>query len=256
MKLSVQQLTKHTKQSSKVSAEKMAGQKNTASTFKFTVTVLGFSCLQVFAQSTPESSSGMQDGNEQEMELIEVFAQKRGQNNQDVPISITRFSSEFFEALEIKDATQLSAQAANVKITQNAGEGSPPSVNIRGIGLIDYNTSNTSPVAFYVDDVVTGSANNQIVNLFDIESIEILRSPQGTLFGRNTTGGAVLLQSKMPEQDVSGYVKAGYGDESHLHLEGAVNIPFSDNTLSRLAVAHHDYEYSTNNLDTSAPRRD
>ncbi|MBU2972466.1 TonB-dependent receptor [Pseudoalteromonas sp. C2R02] len=193
------------------------------------------------------------DDRDKDMEIIEVKAQKRPQNINDVAISITILDGKSLSDQNIKDTTALSGQVANFKITQNAAEGTPPAINIRGVGSMDYNTSTTSPVGVYVDNVAGGSANSQLVNLYDIESIEILKGPQGTLFGRNTTGGAVLINTKRPESDFSGYMSLGLAQRDHIKFEGAVNLPISENVYTRLAVNHQEYDYSITNLYEGAP---
>lgn len=189
-----------------------------------------------------------------EIEVIEVKAQKRLQNINDVAISITALDGKSLSDQNIKDTTALSGQAVNFKITQNAAEGTPPAINIRGVGSMDYNTSTTSPVGVYVDNVAGGSANSQLVNLYDIDSIEILRGPQGTLFGRNTTGGAVLINTKRPTKEFSGYVTAGIAQRSQFKLEGAINLPVNENIYTRLAINHQEYDYSVKNLFDLAPK--
>jgi iron complex outermembrane receptor protein len=129
------------------------------------------------------------------IELIEVNVQKRPQDIRDVALSLKLVDGQTIIERQLKDTTALSAIAPNFKITQNAAEGTPPAVNIRGVGSVDYNTSTQSPVGVYLDGVAGASANSQLVNLFDVESVEILRGPQGTLFDRNTTGGAILINS-------------------------------------------------------------
>ncbi len=187
------------------------------------------------------------------IETIEVHAQKRAQSTYDVPIAITVVSGDLLQAFQLKDTTALGGVTPNLKITQNTAEGTSPAVNIRGVGLLDYNTANTSPISFYVDDVTTGSANNQIINLFDIEQVEVLKGPQGTLFGRNSTGGALIIQSKMPEDNLGGYVRLGVGNNEREKVEGALNLPLSDSTAMRFAFSRNDYEYSTNNLYAPSP---
>ena len=193
------------------------------------------------------------DERAKDIEIIEVKAQKRPQNINDVAISISILDGKSLLDQNIKDSTALSGQVANFKITQNAAEGTPPAINIRGVGSMDYNTSTTSPVGVYVDNIAGGSANTQLVNLYDIESIEILKGPQGTLFGRNTTGGAILINTKRPESDFSGYMSLGLAQRDHIKLEGAVNLPISENVYTRLAVNHQEYDYSITNLFEGAP---
>lgn len=188
-----------------------------------------------------------------EVEVIEVYAQKRAQNIVDVAVAVTAIDGSNIERLQIKDTTQLASSVPNLKITNNAGEGTPPAFNIRGVGMIDYNTSTVSPIAIYSDGIVSGSANNLSINLFDLEQVEVLRGPQGTLFGRNTTGGAVLLRSKMPEAELGGYVNASVAQYNYRSIDGAVNIPLTDTTAMRFAFNQDDYNFSTNNLMAGSP---
>lgn len=182
------------------------------------------------------------------IEIIEVYAQKRAQDMRDVSVAVTVINDETIDRFHVKDTTQLATFVPNVKITNNAGEGTPPAFNIRGVGMIDYNTSTISPIAVYADGVVSGSANNLSVNLFDLQQVEVLRGPQGTLFGRNTTGGAILLHSKMPKSTFGGYINASLATHDHQSVDGAVNIPLSENTAVRFAMNYEDYQFSTNNL--------
>ncbi|KPH93478.1 TonB-dependent receptor [Pseudoalteromonas porphyrae] len=187
------------------------------------------------------------------MEVIEVYAQKRAQAIEKVSIAVSHVKGEALTSQHYKDTTELSVFAPNVKISQNAAEGTPPAVNIRGVGLVDYNTANTSPVAIYVDDVAVGSASNQIVNFFDIEQVDILRGPQGTLFGRNSTGGAILIRTKRPEFAQTGYLSVGAGNNNSVTLDGMYNTQISENSALRVALNHQDYEYSTKNIYTQSP---
>ncbi len=155
---------------------------------------------------------------------------------------------------QLKDTTALSAIVPNFKITQNAAEGTPPTVNIRGVGSVDYNTSTQSPVRVYLDGAANATANSQLINLLDVESVEILRGPQCTLFGRNTTGGAILINSVSTKMDNSGYFSLCYAQRNHLSIEGAINRQLNDNIATRLAFNHQDYEYSTNNLAPNTPQ--
>lgn len=198
-------------------------------------------------------SNGLDKTTEQEIEVIEVFAQKRAQNIADVSVAVTAITGETIDKFQLKDSTQLAQLTPSMKVTNNAGEGTPPAFNIRGVGMIDYNTSTISPIAIYSDGVVSGSANNLSVNLFDLEQAEVLRGPQGTLFGRNTTGGAILLRSKMPEKHFGGYVNASVAQHDHTSVDGAVNLPISSNTAARFAFNQEDYNFSTNNLMADQP---
>lgn len=215
------------------------------------ITLLPLSVLAELAvdENLPSNSSL----NKESVEVIEVYAQKRKQDITEVNVAVSVFDGEEIARQKLKDTTQLSALVPNLKITNNAGEGTPPAFNIRGVGMIDYNTSTISPIAVYADDIVSGSANNLSINLYDLEHVEVLRGPQGTLFGRNTTGGAILLRSKMPEHEFSGYINAGVAEFDTYSLEGAVNIPVSESTAMRFAFSHQDYDFSTDNQMPGQP---
>lgn len=188
------------------------------------------------------------------IEVIEVNAQKRLQDIRDVALSVNVVNGQSIIERHLKDTTALSAVAPNFKITQNAAEGTPPAVNIRGVGSVDYNTSTQSPVGVYLDGAAGASANSQLVNLFDVESVEILRGPQGTLFGRNTTGGAIIIHSVAAQLQNSGYLNLGLAQRNHISAEGAINYQLSDHIAARFAFSHQDYEYSTNNLYADSPQ--
>lgn len=188
------------------------------------------------------------------IEKITVTAQKREQSTQDVAVSVSVLNEALIQRLHIKDTTVLSAQLPNVKITTNTGEGAPPVVNIRGVGSLDYNNTTTAPVAFYNDGVVGGSLSNSLLYLFDIEQVEVLKGPQGTLFGRNTTGGAVLLQSVRPKDYFEGYLTLGLADQDHRKFESVLNAPLGDKSAVRVGVSHQDYDYSSNNLLAGVPQ--
>ncbi|UAA38879.1 TonB-dependent receptor [Paraneptunicella aestuarii] len=189
----------------------------------------------------------------EEVEKVVVYAQKRAQDIAEVAVPVTVISGQTLQDLHIKDTTQISSMVPNLKITNNAGEGTPPAFNIRGIGMIDYNTSTVSPVSIYTDGVVSGSANNLSSNLFDVEHIEVLKGPQGTLFGRNTTAGAVIVRSNMPEAEFGGYIKVGVAEHDHTSAQGAVNIPGNQAINSRFAFNYENYDFSVNNLMPGAP---
>ncbi|WP_040697191.1 TonB-dependent receptor [Pseudoalteromonas citrea] len=187
------------------------------------------------------------------IEIIEVHAQKRAQSINEVSIAVSHVTGVQLEKRGIKDATELGHFVANMKISQNAAEGTPPAVNIRGVGLIDYNTANTSPVAMYLDGASVGSANNQLVDLFDIEQVEVLKGPQGTLFGRNSTGGAILIRSARPDAGSYGYVTGGIGTDNWQKLQGAYNHELSPESAFRAAFSHTKYEYTSYNLFEPSP---
>ncbi|GEK09445.1 TonB-dependent receptor [Pseudoalteromonas peptidolytica] len=187
------------------------------------------------------------------IEIIEVYAQKRKQSINDVAIAVKPIFGSLIKDAAVKDTTELGSLVSNVKISQNAAEGTPPAINIRGVGLVDYNTANTSPIGLYLDGISVGSANNQIINLFDMEQIEVLKGPQGTLFGRNTTGGAILLRTKRPEDGDYAYLTAGIGSDSLSSASTVINLSLTNDSAMRFAGSHKKYDYTTYNLDDRFP---
>lgn len=202
----------------------------------------------VYAQEKAEEVA------EQQLENIVVYAQKRAQNIDEVSVAVNVLQGDVLEQLHIKDTTLLSAQIPNVKITANTGEGAPPVVSIRGVGSLDYNNTTTAPVAFYNDNIAGGALSNSLLYLFDLERVEVLKGPQGTLFGRNTTGGAILLTSKRPTDGLEGYVTVSLANQNHSKMEGVFNLPFNQNTKLRAGYSYQDYDYSSNNLLDGVPQ--
>ena len=200
------------------------------------------------AAATPESSALMK-----QLDTIEVTAQKRAQPIAEVPVSMQVLDGEQLRAQNIKDTAALGGQVVNVKITQNTAEGTPPAISIRGVGNLDYNTSTTSPIGVYEDGVGGGTANRQLMNLYDVETVEVLRGPQGTLFGRNTTGGALLITTRKPDQEQGGALNVGLGSDDLYKIGGAYNLPLSQHVAVRLAFDDQRYDYTINNLYAPAP---
>ena len=182
------------------------------------------------------------------VERIEVFAQRRSQDLHDVSVAVSLIDGDYLQQRQIKDAVELAALVPNFIASQAAAEGTTPVFTLRGVGMFDYNTSTISPIAIYSDEVVSGGANFLTGQLFDLERVEVLRGPQGTLFGRNTTGGAVLLRSRLPEHEFSGYLRASAAEQQSYRVQGAVNAPLGDDTAARFAFNWQDYQYSMTNL--------
>lgn len=176
----------------------------------------------------------------QMMEEVVVTAQKRQQSVQDVGITINAFSGETLEAMGLTSSNEVGAITPNLEIRSPAGEGGVVTIFIRGVGLNDFAINNSGPVGFYIDDVYAGSSNAQVSTMFDVERVEVLKGPQGTLFGRNTTGGAIHILSRRPTEETEGFAKLTVGqwdntDENLYKLEGAVSGSLGDNLKARLA---------------------
>lgn len=184
---------------------------------------------------------------------IVVTAQKREESAQDVGISITALSGEQMRALGYTNAQEVTALAAGVATLQPNGEANY-AVGIRGVANNDFTSNVESPVAIYVDETYISQMSGAGFLLFDVERVEILRGPQGTLFGRNATGGLVHYLTVKPDAEAfSGYGSFTYGNYDRFKAQGAVNMPLVEGKLSaRLSLAMHTGDgYVTNRLDPS-----
>jgi len=170
------------------------------------------------------------------LDEITVTAQKREQNIQDVGIAISAFSGEQMEQLGFDNAQQVTAMAPGVSTVQPNGEANY-AIAMRGVASSDFTTNVESPVALYLDEVYISQMSGAGFALFDMDRVELLRGPQGTLFGRNATGGLASYITKKPTQDFSGYVKGTVGDYDQYKMEGAVNGGITDTLAARLSVA-------------------
>jgi len=172
------------------------------------------------------------------MEEVIVTAQKREQSAQKVGIAITTFSGKQLQALGYTNAQEITALAPGVSMMQPNGEANY-SIGIRGVANNDFTTNVESPVAIYVDEVYISQMSGAGFLLFDVDRVEVLRGPQGTLFGRNATGGLVHYVTVKPSQEFNGYGSVTYGRFNRLKFQGAVNVPVADKVSARLSVATH-----------------
>lgn len=171
------------------------------------------------------------------IEEIVVTARKVSENIQDTPISITAFSAKALEARNVDGLSGLSDFTPNLTINTSSafsGSSQTASVFIRGIGQTDF-TLNTDPgVGTYVDGVYISRAVGGLLDLGDVERVEILRGPQGTLFGKNTIGGAINITTRAPEFETSGNVSALYGSDNWYKISGNITGPISEKIAAKL----------------------
>ncbi|MBT8078440.1 MAG: TonB-dependent receptor [Gammaproteobacteria bacterium] len=169
----------------------------------------------------------------QALEEIVVTAQRREQQLNDVPISISAFGQQQIKDLGYVDVTEVARQTPNLDVKYTWGN-SMPVYTIRGVGMNSFQASDTSSVGLYVDDVFQTSVATMGAFLYDIERVEVLKGPQGTLFGRNTNGGAVNYLTRAPSmEEASGYVRADYARFDRVELEAAFGGRISDNWAAR-----------------------
>ncbi len=168
---------------------------------------------------------------------IVVTAQKRAENVQDVPISITAFSGETLAAAGIEDVRDLRRITPNLNFT-TAAQTANTRIQIRGVGTSG-NSAIEPSVASFVDGVYIPRIGSLLAGLNDISSVEVLRGPQGTLFGRNASMGAVVLNTTEPKDEFEGRVQGSYGSYNRVRLSGIVNIPVSDTAAFRFSSVYY-----------------
>ena len=188
------------------------------------------------------------------LEEIVVTAQKREQNIQDVGIAITAFTGDQMEALGIEDSFDIARYSPGVHISGNLA-GQNTQFTIRGVTQNDFNDIIEAPTAVYLDEGYIPIAQAQTFALLDIERVEILKGPQGTLFGRNATGGAIQYISRKPSlEESSGYADITFGqfdsdaNANSVKLEAAFGGPISATSAARVAVMYSDQDGYLNNL--------
>ncbi len=200
------------------------------------------------AQSPAASSSGLDE--------IVVTAQRRRQSVQDVPIAVSAFSADSLESRGITTTLGLIGQVPNMFGSNNTGLGSANAYYIRGLGNTETIATFDPPVGTYVDDIYMSRQNGNNFSFFDVERVEVLRGPQGTLFGRNTTGGAVAVVMKRPADEFGGYAEVGYGAYERWLVRGSVDLPVSEIFQLKFSGYYNDDDGYVKNTTTGERMND
>ena len=174
------------------------------------------------------------EGTDNALQEIVVTAQRRSQSEQDIGVAVTAVSGEEMQALRIQQPLMLSTLSPSLSTMNSTTDGTPLFL-IRGVGLDDFNTNNSSGVGTYLDDVFASFPGFLTESLYDVDRIEILKGPQGTLYGKNTAGGAINIISKRPTDDFEGYVDLDYSRWETTDVTAAVSGPLTDGIKARLA---------------------
>ena len=167
---------------------------------------------------------------------IVVTAQRRAQNLQDVPIAITAITAADLDAKQIRTTIDIPRLVPNMVGATNVGIGSANTYFIRGLGNTESIATFDPPVGTYVDDIYVSRQNANNFSFFDIDRIEVLRGPQGTLFGRNTTGGAINVILKKPSDTLGGYAEGSYGSYNEFRGRASIDLPISPKVLTKFSV--------------------
>jgi iron complex outermembrane receptor protein len=173
----------------------------------------------------------------QQLEEIIVTAERRELNLQDTPISVMSFDGNSLELRGIDDMFELATIAPNLDIKGSRGTGNTsPTFEIRGISGGGGATGERS-VGFYVDNVFMPRTTGPVMRILDVERVEVLRGPQGTLFGRNSTGGAIRVFSRQPEREFDSYLRMTLGSFDRQDVQGMINVPLGDKFALRAQAA-------------------
>jgi len=202
-----------------------------------------FSSISVIAEETTDKTV--------KLEVIEVTAQRRTQNLQEVPLSVAAVQGDALDAYGSSgmDIRFLSGRIPSLNIESSFGR-TFPRFYVRGLGNADFDLNASQPVSLVFDGVVMENPILKGFPVFDLEGVEVLRGPQGTLFGRNTPAGLVKFDSAKPTQDFDAYVSASYGTWGSTDLQGAAGFGLTDELSTRISLVRQSRD---NFIDNKAP---
>ncbi|AYO76008.1 TonB-dependent receptor [Sphingobium yanoikuyae] len=206
--------------------------------------IVGLACLapvSAYAQQAAASEPQAEEQNSGGLEEITVTARKRSENLQETPVAITAMNAEMLESRQINNVAQVAKFAPNVNIQPVANiSGSSASITafIRGVGQTDFNITVDPGVGVYVDGVYVARSVGALLDMSDIADVQILRGPQGTLFGKNTIGGAIVVNSVQPQNTFDLKLEAATGSFNRADFKGMINVPLSDNLAMRAVASY------------------
>ncbi|WP_439133532.1 TonB-dependent receptor [Pseudomaricurvus sp.] len=169
------------------------------------------------------------------LEEIVVTARRREESLQDIPVAVTAMDSEALRSQGVGELSDLGTQVPSLRISNAGASTNDPIISLRGQRPTTAGLNQEAAVPMYFGDVVMTPSQGSNLAMYDLQSVQVLKGPQGTLFGRNSTGGAILVQPKTPGVDMGGYLEATVGDYNKRGVEGAVDLPVSDVLQFRLA---------------------
>jgi iron complex outermembrane receptor protein len=177
------------------------------------------------AQTQQDSSNTLQD--------IVVTAERREERLQEVPVAVTAFGAATLQNRQVNNMVDIMTTIPNLHASNNIGQGSATTVFIRGVGETESIITIDTPVGFYLDDVYIGRQGVNNMALFDVERVEVLRGPQGTLYGRNTSAGAIKVVTKRPVFENEGMVEGTFGRFDAFSVKGSANLAVSETAALR-----------------------
>ena len=164
-----------------------------------------------------------------------VTAQKRRESSNDVGMAISALSGDALATQRVSRVMDLAGFVPNLDIKEQV-PGAIPVITIRGVGLNDFGAANNPSAGVYIDQVYVASIAMMSFDFYDLERIEVLKGPQGTLYGRNSTAGAINIITRKPQQSFEAYTTLGYGNYDTIDAEGALNVPLGESAAMRVSA--------------------
>src|SRR6185369_1374980 len=220
-------------------------------------------CVGAFVAAALSASGGARaqqpaDEGPAVLEEVVVTAQKRSERLQDVPVSITALSADQLVGLKLNSGTDVAKYTPNLRIS-NAGNEDQPKISIRGVSQFDFNLNASSPTGVFYDEVYIASQFLGGPQIYDMQRVEVLRGPQGTLFGKNTTAGAVDFITRAPSfgGEHNAYVTGEAGSNDYYRFEGATDVPIVEGKFAaRVAFNTSQSDGWVKNVNPDANARD
>ncbi|WP_257546312.1 TonB-dependent receptor [Sphingopyxis sp. DBS4] len=203
---------------------------------RFRHTALATSALGLLVIAPP--AFAQEDGASAGGEDIVVTARRTEERLETVPVSVSAFSERALDRIQAGDTTGLQGAVPNLNIVQGRGSSNATNIYIRGIGQPDALQTFDPAVGVYVDDVYYSRIRGTQLDLLDLERVEVLRGPQGTLYGKNTIGGALKVVTRKPDQNFRGGVSMAYGSYDQFEVKASASGPVSDTLAAGFAVMH------------------
>ena len=209
---------------------------------------LGLMLAGFTAMTAPIQVQAAEQEEKAELEVIEVTAQRRVQNLQKTPLSVSVIGESELNSRQIGRLDDIALQVPNLVIAPNTGTSSGAKIFMRGVGEDNSTFTNDPAIGMYVDGVYFARQTGALVDVYDLERVEVLRGPQGTLYGRNTSGGAIKYITKKPTGENEGYVQVTFGNMGRADLKFAGDYALSDSVAVQVAALRRGrdgYSYNT-----------
>ncbi|MFC5578729.1 TonB-dependent receptor [Lysobacter niabensis] len=210
-----------------------------------------------WAQDAAPSDAGTAEAKATNLGAVTVTARKREETLQEVPVAVTAFTADALDKLNVEDLSDLDAQVPNLTIYAARGSSSTVTAYIRGVGQSDPLWGVDPGVGIYLDDVYIARPQGALLDVFDVERVEVLRGPQGTLYGKNTIGGAIKYISRGLSKDTEGFASMTMGSHDRLDVKAGLGGSVADGVLrGRIAAASLNRDGYGENLTNDQPVSD